>query len=421
MSLFSPAPMTLDDLSRLADIRRQRAEASMGIVAMGTFLYALLRRDYLLVGLLGTYLAAGLTAYVYRRLGARGVTLEVRVRPRRVFPGQPVELRARLTNRKRLPLPWARLGLSLPHRAEVEELSLTRTPLWQRLSLPLSVGGRQSVERRLRMRLPVRGLHRLGPTDLTVADPLGMESTTTELRAEGGTLVYPRLAPIGAQLRQALPIGERRGRSFVDEPSRYLGPRTYRPGDPLRRIDWRRTAVLGELHVRTYETVATSASALFLDPTTARHTWEGIDPEVLERTISLAAGLAHHLIGRGEAVGLYVTGVFSESAGRRPFSMRERPRSGARQLARILEALAQLRPPGLFRDLPAIMLEEVPRLDYAVQVIVIAPYLAPDLAPVLARLSRSRRVFFLATGSAQPGVDAPLPPLVRPLHLESGR
>lgn len=407
-----------DDLQRRAAERRERAEGALGFIAFVGFIYALFRQDYLLVGLIGVYLATSLAVFIYRRFGYRATAVEVRIRPQRVFPEQTIELRVRFMNRKRLPLPWVRLGLALPRTAELEDLEATKTPLYLRLVLPLVIGGRAIVERRVSMRIRTRGAHPLGDTELSLTDPLGLESISVTLPTRGQALVYPKLLPLDAHLRQNLPLGDRRGRSFVDEMSRYLGPRAYRPGDPPRRIDWRRTAVLGELYVKTYETVATSASAIFLDPTTARNTWEGINVEVQERTISVAASIAHNLIGRGEAVGLYVTGVFSETGGHRPFSMRERPRAGAHQLGRILEALAQLRQPGLFRNLPGILQEEVPRLDYAVQLIVVAPHLTHDLARVLERVSRSRRVFFLGTDRPVPVVDAAIPRGVRTLQLE---
>lgn len=420
MMMFQSLRQEPDDLTRIAAQRRQRAEGAVGLIGLAALVFGLLRRDPLVVGLTGVYLAASIVARIYRRFGHRSTSLELELRPRRIFPDQELELRIRLQNRKRLPLPWVRLSLDVPRRAELEAAVGTKTPNWLTIVLPFTLGGRSGAERRLRMRLPVRGRHPFGGGLLTVVDPLGLESNATFLPTDAAALVYPRLQSVGARLRQSLPVGDRRGRSFIDEPSRYTGPRAYRPGDPLRRIDWQRSAVLGELHVKTFETVATSASAIFLDPTTARRSWDGIDPEVLERTVSTAASIAHHLIGRGEAVGLYVTGVFSEAGGHRPFSVRERPRTGARHLGRLLEALAQLRPPGLFRNLPAIMLEEVPRLDYAVQVIVIAPYLSDELAIALERLSRSRRIFFLATGRTLPS-DPALPARVRPLRLEGAR
>ncbi len=133
--------------------------------------------------------------------------------------------------------------------------------------------------------------------------------------------------------------------------------------------------------------------------------------------MEITASLASDLIRGGHAVGLYVTGIFSEASGLRAFSFRARPRAGTRQLALLLEALAQVRPPGLFRGLPRILDEEVPRLLYHVRILVIAPHLDRDLHAALMRAARSHQVFFLRTGSADPERDAQLPKGVETLRL----
>ncbi|EQD42707.1 repeat domain protein, partial [mine drainage metagenome] len=210
---FLQAPLSEEDLARLASERRERAEGVIDFIALIGLIYSMVRADYLLVGIIGAYLATNLTVLLYRRFGARRTAVEVRIRPRRAFPDQVLELRATLVNRKRLPLPWVRLGLSLPRQAEVEDLESTRSPHSLRLSLPLTVGGRSSVTRRVRMRISSRGLYRLGSSELTVVDPLGLHATASTVRTEGQALIYPRLLPLDAQLRQSLPVGDRRGRS----------------------------------------------------------------------------------------------------------------------------------------------------------------------------------------------------------------
>jgi hypothetical protein len=45
-----------------------------------------------------------------------------------------------------------------------------------------------------------------------------------------------------------------------------FGAREYRPGDPLRRIDWRSTARHGELIVREYEPPGIQSLGIFCDP-----------------------------------------------------------------------------------------------------------------------------------------------------------
>ncbi len=380
---------------------------------------AVVNADALLSGLLSVALAIVLVSWYYKRFAGSHLQVSVRARPRRIFPGQPTELRVEVRNPARLPLPWLRVFVHLARRIKVEEMHVELSPIDAVMPLPFSLGGRQVVERKVTATLEQRGLHQLGPADAWVSDPFGLQEVRRTDPETSPLLVYPRLHAITADLQRTLPIGDRRGHSFLDEETHYLGPRAYQPTDPLRRIDWRQSARRGELHVKTYETVATAATALFLDPTTARLPWEGIDVEVLERTVEITASIASDLIKRGQAVGLYVTGVFSAVAGRRAFSYRERPRTGARQLSRLLEALAQLRPPGLFRDLPRIMIEEVPRLPYHVHVVTIAPYLTKDLQLALLRASRSHKTYFLQTGEADPEQDAQVPPGVRPLHVRA--
>lgn len=410
------APAFLREIGKVFGPSRSWERPGLDLLGAAALIYALWRGDWLLIGLLAIFFATSRVAWYYRTMAWRPLALSLRLQPRRVFPDKEVELRLRLANHGRLPLPWLRLELHLPRKVEVQGLTLQKSPLDAVLLLPFSLAHRQQVERRVVLQMPHRGLHRIGPAAVHLTDPLGIEDSRSELSGQTDFLCYPRLRDIHAEIREAMPLGERRGRSFLDEQSHYLGPRPYQPTDPLRRIDWRQSARRGDLFVRTYETVATAQTAIFLDPTTSRNAWDGIDPEVLERTVEITASLANHLIERGQAVGLYVTGVFGETAGRRPFSVRERPRSGPQQLGRILAALAQLRPPGLFRNLPRILLEELPTLDYQVQIIAVAPYLTKDMQYALLRASRDHRTFFLQTGPTEEG-DAAVPPRVRPLPV----
>ncbi len=407
--------------ARQSRVRRQygRSTDRFGLLLAIGLVFAVVRADALLTALLGVALAVLGVSWYYRRFAGEQLDMSVRATPRRIFQGQTFSLEVTVRNPARLPLPWLRVLAHLPRRVEVDGQHLEYSPYEAILRLPFSLPGRRSASRKAEASLPQRGLYALGPVEAYLSDPFGLRETRRSGDETARLLVYPQVHALSADLRRALPIGDRRGRSFLDEETHYLGPRAYQPTDSLRRIDWRQSARRGDLFVKTYETVATAATALFLDPTTARDPWEGIDTEVLERTVEVAASLANDLIGKGQAVGLYVTGVFTAVGGRRPFSYREPPRTGPRQLSRLLEALAQLRPPGLFRDLPRIMLEEVPRLPYHVHIVAIAPYLTAELQVALLRASRSHKVYFLPTGERDPLRDADIPPGVRTLAVRA--
>lgn len=396
-----------------------QADQGIGLVLFAALFFAVFYQDALLAALLGISLAMVAITGFFVRFGGRRLNLSVRVRPRRVFPGQTATLEIAVRNPEPMPLPWLNVLVNLPRSIELPELHVQRSPTAVMLSMPLSLGGRQHFIRRTTAYLTRRGLHRLGPVDALIADPFGIRQSLRKGREASSILVYPRVRPLDAELRRSLPIGDRRGHSFLDDESRYLGPRAYQPTDSPNRIDWYQSARRGDLFVKTYETVATAATALFLDPTTGRDPWDGIDHAVLEETVEITASLANDLIRRGQATGLYISGVFSEHAGRRAFSYREPPRTGARQLSHLLEALAQVRPPGIFRNLPRILAEEVPHLPYHVHIVVITPYLSHELQHALLRTARNHRTYWLATGQADPQRDATVPPNVRPLHLLS--
>ncbi len=90
----------------------------------------------------------------------------------------------------------------------------------------------------------------------------------------------------------------------------FYGSRGYRPGDPLRTLDWKRSARQGELMVRELATPEPPRVAILLDlravdtaPAEARQ----------ERAISLAASLVARAHAAGFRVGLRVVGALCAS------------------------------------------------------------------------------------------------------------
>lgn len=99
-----------------------------------------------------------------------------------------------------------------------------------------------------------RGLHPIGRIKLSTRWPLGLFVIWSWLNPQAQVLVYPRLEP------QAPPLpgegslsGQRRQRSPSEE---VHGLREHRRGDPLRLMAWKRSAQLGRLIVREFESPA---------------------------------------------------------------------------------------------------------------------------------------------------------------------
>jgi uncharacterized protein (DUF58 family) len=93
-----------------------------------------------------------------------------------------------------------------------------------------------------------RGVHTIGPTTIQLLDPLGLWARTVHTTTSTRVTVYPRVHPLGntVGLLQGY-VGLTADREHFD------GVREYRPGDPLRDVNWKASAKRpGSLAVTEY-------------------------------------------------------------------------------------------------------------------------------------------------------------------------
>jgi len=166
-----------------------------------------------------------------------------------------------LENRKRLPLPWFewRLAVADVVKVEGEALGATASAGWSWIVRRGAIGWRERQAWRFTLRPTVRGYHTVGPATIRSADLLGMFPRTMEDPTADHLLVFPRVYSMQELgLPADRPFGDRKGQNrLYEDPLRVAGLRDYRPGDPMRRIDWkataRRSAYAPRLMVNTYQ------------------------------------------------------------------------------------------------------------------------------------------------------------------------
>lgn len=113
--------------------------------------------------------------------------------------------------------------------------------------------------------------------------------------------------------------------------------RPYVPGDPLRAIDWRKTAHVGGVSggvpfmVKQFDLEPSGDLWIVLDLDLVGHVGQGTE-STLEYAVTLTASLATQMLAENRRVGLAAPGCQLP------------PQSGQLQLWRILEALAQAEP-----------------------------------------------------------------------------
>ncbi len=274
------------------------------------------------------------------------------------FLGESVSVRLKCKNQSRLPLPWLEFNESIPPEIRVGNA----------MQQVISLGGRVTESFTYQVQAGRRGYYRLGPLRLTTGDLFGF------LPRKHGTLppnyltVYPHIVPLSRLgLPSRLPFGAIASQQrLFEDPARPQGVREYRTSDSMRQINWKVSAHMRDLLVKTYEPSISLETAVLLNLHASDYARKD-RRYFTELAIVAAASLAAHLIDRRQPVGLATNGVdplamlreendesFNNLNGRLLLQQSDTmqtsmppqilPRSGRAHLMKILEYLARIEP-----------------------------------------------------------------------------
>ena len=136
---------------------------------------------------------------------------------------------------------------------------------------------------------PRRGWRHIGPVRIEVEDAFGLARRRHLLAPRRRVLVWPEIPNLAA-LPETIEHANERGRhtQLVAGPATdFHSLRRFEPGDDPHRIHWPSSTRYQELLVRRFETVQRPETLLFLETEAP-----AASPEVFERMVSAAAGLA---------------------------------------------------------------------------------------------------------------------------------
>ncbi|MER5420422.1 DUF58 domain-containing protein [Streptosporangium roseum] len=227
------------------------------------------------------------------------------------------------------------------------------------------------------------GVHPLGPVRVRVIACDGLLEFPELVLPAGNVRALPVAEPFASHVsvpRADGMSGIHRSRR-LGEGGELAGVRPYRPGDRLRRIDWRTTLRTREPYVNATQPERDAEIVLLLD---VLHEAGGDDGtvSVLDVTVRAAAAIAEHYTRQGDRVSLVEFG---------PRLRRLRPGTGRRHHLAQLAWLAEIRPMpdgwDALGDRPPIA---GPPASNAL-VIMLTPLLDPRSATALATLARTRR------------------------------
>ncbi|MDZ4717438.1 MAG: DUF58 domain-containing protein [Roseiflexaceae bacterium] len=331
------------------------------LAAQGTSIRLFFHLFYLLLALL-----AG--SYAWAWLNLRGLRVERETFTHRSQVGEVA--RERITIRNLWPIP--RLWIELLDHSDLPTHGT---------GFVATLPGNDRRRWNIRTPCTIRGKFTLGPITLASGDPFGIFRLERTINETSEVLVYPQTSPLPGF---SLPSAELPGGQETRTRTHYVTPnvasiRDYQPGDSLNRIHWRSSARNDKLMVKEFELDPTAEVYLVLDmqervqqrlnQQSKRQSEREPEQRQIESTeeyiVQAAAAIARHLLDQNRPVGLVAWGQEREVI----LADRE-----ARQLYRLLEALAMLRAYGA-QSLAEVLAAENARFGRNCTLVIITPSL----------------------------------------------
>jgi uncharacterized protein (DUF58 family) len=364
-------------------------EVWLEFAAMMLVFAALLQQPSLLL-LASLLLTIVPVAWLWQRVAFWNVIYERKFDETRVFEGERVTLSLRLTNRKWLPLAWIRVTdrwpLALP--PEEKPLGPSHIPLVGYLEQRASLLWYERARWDYHIPCRRRGFYPIGPARLKTGDLFGLfEREWSSPRVER-LIVYPRIDRLEDWgLPPKEPFGEAKTRlQMFEDPTRIRGLRDYRPDDGLKHIHWRATARWGSLQVKVYDPTISFNWVLFLNIATYEQAWRGIDSNLAEHAIRLAASLSNFAAEHKYAFGLVANGTWPDSDQR----LKVLPGRDPNQLRNVLEALAAVSY-YVTSPIETLLRRESTSLPWGATLILVTPLVTENLLAEMVRLQEVGR------------------------------
>jgi uncharacterized protein (DUF58 family) len=263
---------------------------------------------------------------LWSRMSLSGIKCYAMVDKGKVFPGEVLTLHVRVENAKFLPV-WLQITMpidgSLNPSSEDTAFTNESGLLWyQRAHFNRTLVAQQ------------RGIHRVGPPHIKVADPFGFLPRERGEQEDLHVIVYPRLVPLKpVSLPRQDFFGVPGAKSPVQDPIYILGTRDYQHWRPARYIHWKASARHNRLQEKAFEPSEQLKALLVVD--VDQFAKKNAAKE-FEHTLEAVASLAVQFDQRGYAMGFVTNGVVQ--GGSTILSIARNPQ----QLSSILEVLARL-------------------------------------------------------------------------------
>ena len=246
--------------------------------------------------------------YAYKRLWEKGLNYNIRFSAQEAFEGDTLHLREELTNKKFLPLPWVYVKMQTPVNLSFEDSEGRQVTTNGMLGSLYSIMMYTATRRKKAVVCKKRGVYNIHNMSISVSNLLHTQQFSKNLRIKNELLVFPKILDDFGEislLYRHLDSAVLTNRIINPDPFEFKGIRDYLPGDALKSVNFRASAISQKLMVNIHAPTCAQRLILVLnvDPLEDQpHT------ELYEQCIRLCATLAEHYIGMEVSVGFSTNG-----------------------------------------------------------------------------------------------------------------
>jgi uncharacterized protein (DUF58 family) len=261
---------------------------------IGLFLMALVTKEPLLFTFSGGTLSLLLVSLWWCKHALKGIKVDVGYTKQRLSQGDFTSVKITVASKKSFLSSAIKLTLNTSRDIEIEGFSLvenrTSDSFWTK-ALALKAG--KTIQYEYKVHSDKRGVFYIYDLFIEIKDPTGLGKIIATKRMKSEMIVYPSMIdslPPNINLR-GLEGNHQVRRLIHDDSSFFIGSRGYKAGDPLNRVDWKATARVGRLHTKQFA-YTSQKQLMIIGNLRTQEKWAlGHDKEVIERIISVTAGL----------------------------------------------------------------------------------------------------------------------------------
>ena len=273
---------------------------------------------------------------LYQRFWSENLAILMGFSAKEVFEGDEVVIHQQMSHRNVLPLPWVVVKFYLHTSFKVHGTEAIKGKGFKNeyTNVVFAIKRYQQMNKRITVTCGARGIYQLGNPQLVSTDLLHTQSLMKGFECKAQLFVFPRfvtdtnrLSTIFKNMDEMMQYHSIKN----PDPFEFRGIRDYEMTDPLKAINFRASAVAGNLMVNVYAPTSVKKMTLILDIT--RKGSEGL---AAEEAIRVVATLAQKYLNEGIAVG-FITNGKNELTGE---TITLYPSGGSDQLYQILCGLS---------------------------------------------------------------------------------